>query len=327
MDRPMVVGLVGTLALLAGVMLAGAGRDVAVFWRTPSLLWVVGGVVLTTVMAFPYDGWPAVRALLRNALFVRHGRPEDVVALLVALAHTARRDGLLALERPVAALKEQWLKRPMRMAIDGTEPAVIAKLVRAELEAVDLRHTYGVRMMESAARAAPVFGMMGTLVGLVLMLGRMSDPAMIGPGMAVALLTTFYGLVLAHVVCLPIARRLAHRSSEELLLRTIALEGVLAIQAGDNPRLVEQKLRVFLPAGAWSDDAADALLAGATQKDPARGGEGEPDAGQQQVPAVTAEALKRLLAQERPTGAQTSRQRMVARPPVSVGPPASRQPT
>ncbi len=321
-DRPMVVGLVGTLALLAGVMLAGAGKDVAVFWRTPSLLWVVGGVALTTVMAFPLDGWPAVRALVRSALVVRHGRPEDVAALLIGLAHRARKDGLLALERPIAALKDEWLKRPLRMAVDGTEPSVIDKLVRAELEAVDLRHTYGVRMFEAAARAAPVFGMMGTLIGLVLMLGRMSDPAAIGPGMAVALLTTFYGLVLAHVFCLPIARRLAHRSSEELLLRTIALEGVLAIQAGDTPRLVEQKLRAYLPAGVWTE-TADALLADALESGPDRPGGRDVNADSRQMPAVTAEALESLLKQVGAPGAETQ---WKARKPVSTGKPTGRQP-
>ena len=144
----------------------------------------------------------------------------------------------------------------MRMAIDGTDNATIEHVCRAEMESVDLRHTYGVRLLESMGRSAPVFGMIGTLIGLVIMLGRMNDPARIGPGMAVALLTTLYGLVLANVFCLPLSRKLAHRSSEELLSKTVALKGVLAIQAGDNPRIVEQKLRAYVPGSAFTAGSA-----------------------------------------------------------------------
>jgi len=338
MDRPMVFGLAGTLVLLVGVMVAGAGWEAGVFWQTPSVIWVLGGVALTTLTAFPAGGWRAVRALVRNALFVQHRRPDDLVAVLVALAHTARRYGLLALERPAASLRDEYVSRPLRMAIDGMDPNVIAGIMRAELEAVDLRHTYGVRMLETAARSAPVFGMVGTLIGLVLMLGRMNDPAAIGPGMAVALLTTLYGLVLAHVFCLPVARRLAHRNSEELLFRTIALEGVLAIQAGDTPRIVEQKLRAYLPTDGWTP-MAESLLgtsvhadrggvarAAAARRSSGVNGKGEvprearaedrPEAfsgGKDSLGALTGEALERLLVQRRQTVAKDADRRMPKR--------------
>lgn len=255
-DRATVFGLAATVGLLLWVLVAGAGWESDVFWRTPSLALVMGGAVLTTLIAFPGGRFRSVGQLLRNAFVVRTHSAAESVIMLVALAEIARRDGLLALEKPVAGLKDDFLKRAMRMAIDGMDATMIERICRAEMESVDLRHTYGVRMIESMGRSAPVFGMIGTLIGLVIMLGRMSDPSMIGPGMAVALLTTLYGLVLANVFCLPLARKLSHRSSEELLGKTITLTGVLAIQAGDNPRIVEQKLRAYVPGSAFVAESA-----------------------------------------------------------------------
>ncbi len=246
-------GLAATLLLLVGVTVAGAGWEAHAFWQTPLVALVVGGTVLTTVMAVPGAGFRPLAHLVRNAFYVRTRPPVELVVLLVAMADIARRDGLLALDRLVDRLSDDFLKRTMRMAIDGSDAATIEAVARAELESVDLRHAAGAGMLDSMGRSAPVFGMIGTLVGLVIMLGRMNDPASLGPGMAVAMLTTLYGLVLAHVFCFPLARKLTHRSSEELLCRMIALKGVLAIHAGDNPRIVEQKLRAYLPAEALGE--------------------------------------------------------------------------
>ncbi len=193
--------------------------------------------------------------MLRHAVCVRTRPAEDVVVLIVALAEIARRDGLLALEKPVASLNDPFLRKGFQMAIDGADASTIASVLRAEMESTDLRHTYGVRMLESMGRSAPVFGMIGTVIGLVVMLGQLNDPSRIGPGMAVALLTTLYGLVLANVFFLPLARKLTHRSSEELLGKQVVLEGVLAIQAGDNPRVVERRLRAYLPSGAFGGES------------------------------------------------------------------------
>ncbi|GMU25051.1 MAG: hypothetical protein AMXMBFR13_51220 [Phycisphaerae bacterium] len=249
-DRATVVGVIATLGLIVWVAAAGAGTSLGVFWKTPSVALVVGGAVLSALTAFPAGQFRSLGGVLRNALWVRTARPEESIGTLVRLAHVARRDGLLALDAPVAALEDGFLKRALQLAIDGTDARTIERVCRAELEGIDLRHACGAGLLETMGRAAPVFGMLGTLVGLVIMLGRMDDPSMIGPGMAVALLTTLYGLVVANVFCLPLARKLTLRSSEELLCKTIALEGVLALQAGDNPRIVERKLRAYLPASA-----------------------------------------------------------------------------
>jgi len=133
------------------------------------------------------------------------------------------------------------------MAVDGTDPDLIETVMLSDLEAVEARHMEGKSLFDNIGRYAPAFGMIGTLVGLVIMLQNMSDPDSIGPAMAIALLTTFYGALLANLVALPLADKLGLRSREEMMLRMIVIKGVMAIQSGDNPRIVEQKLKTFLP--------------------------------------------------------------------------------
>jgi len=247
-DRATLLGITAALALVAWIACDAGAGGLAALWQAPSVLLVVGGALFTTLAATPGAKFRALGGVLRNAVLVRTREPEELITTLVGLAHIARRDGLLAMEKPAALIEDDFLKRTLHMAIDGVDARAIEHVCRTELESTDLRHACGSGLLESMGRAAPVFGMIGTLIGLVFMLGRMNDPSQIGPGMAVALLTTLYGLVLAHVFCLPLARKLTHRSSEELLNKTIVLAGVLSIQAGDNPRIVEQKLRAYLPA-------------------------------------------------------------------------------
>lgn len=246
-DRATLVGLVLTMVLLAGIMLMGTGLSAHVFWQTSSLALVLGGAVLTTVMSFPGARLRSIRGMLANAFYIRTRPVEETILTLTALAEIARRQGLLALDRPVAGLRDDFLKRAVQMAIDGYEPGHIRAVLQAELEAIDLRHRENWSVLESAGRSAPTFGMIGTLIGLVVMLGRMDDPSKIGPGMAVALLTTLYGLVVANVFCLPLARKLSQRNSEELLGKTAVIEGVMAMQAGEHPRVLAQRLEAYLP--------------------------------------------------------------------------------
>jgi chemotaxis protein MotA len=247
LDRVTVFALLGAVALLLGVMLCGTGPAVGVFWQTPSIILVLGGSILATIVSLPPRRFASIRGVVRSAFHDTMPPPEAVIDQIVALATVARKDGMLALDEPSRHLPDPFLQRTLQMAIDGMDGATIEAVMRNEMEATDLRHTYGKNLFETMGRFAPVFGMIGTLIGLVVMLGHMSDPARIGPGMAVALLTTLYGLVIANVFCLPLARKLAGRSSDELMIKTMMLRGVLAIQAGDHPRIVEQKLRAFLP--------------------------------------------------------------------------------
>ena len=159
----------------------------------------------------------------------------------------ARRDGILALENMTDQIEDAFVVTGIQMAVDGTDPEIIQTIMETELENLIERHDAGRGLLEAMGRYAPAYGMIGTLIGLVAMLSNMDDPSAIGAGMAAALLTTLYGAMMANVVFLPLSDKLAKRTSEEVLVKTIIVQGVMAIQSGDNPRNVETKLRTFLP--------------------------------------------------------------------------------
>ena len=171
---------------------------------------------------------------------------------MVEFATVARRDGILALENHLDKGINPFVATGIRMAVDGTDPELIEKLMMAEVESLQARHRNGKMLLELFGKYAPAFGMIGTLCGLVAMLANLSDPSAIGPGMAVALLTTLYGAVLSNAVVLPMADKLTYYSRAEVQARMMIVQGVMAIQSGDNPRIVEQKLNVFLAPKARS---------------------------------------------------------------------------
>lgn len=262
MDYATFVGIGTVLVLVLACLLAGASGDLGAFWSLPSLLLVLGGAVAATLSSYARRQLRSAGGVIRKALAESDETPESVISELVDLGGVARREGLLALDSRLPPDDNRFLARALRMVIDGYEPSTILAVLNDELEAMDARHASGRQLFELLARYCPAFGMLGTVIGLVVMLRSMSDPARIGPGMAVALLTTLYGLILANGVFHPLAQKLANRSAGELLIRTIIVKGVLAIQQGDNPRVVEQKLRAFLPSPEWrpSADTVEASL-------------------------------------------------------------------
>jgi chemotaxis protein MotA len=250
MDYATIIGLSSVLVLVLGALTAGTRGDIGAFFSLPALLLVFGGAVAAGLTAFGLRRLRGLREMLRQAFVEPTQTCEGTVAELVRLADVARRDGLLAVEQRLARDDDRCIARAIRMVIDGYDRGAIETVLFDELEATDARHASNRQFLEFLGRGAPAFGMIGTLIGLIIMLRGVEDPTRIGPGMAVALLTTLYGLILAHAVFLPLARKLAQRTADELLVRTIVIKGVLAIQAGDNPRVVEEKLRAFLPNSA-----------------------------------------------------------------------------
>jgi chemotaxis protein MotA len=176
-------------------------------------------------------------------------RSEDRLALIkqiVSLAETARRDGLLALESRIEEIENPLVRTGIQLAVDGSSPVVVEEILRTEVESIASRHREGRNMMEQLSRYAPAYGMIGTLLGLIMMLHDMSDPSGIGAGMAIALITTLYGAVVANVFFGPFAEKLGMISRSEMIGFEIAIRGVLAIQSGESPRAIDQKLRTFL---------------------------------------------------------------------------------
>lgn len=223
------------------------GGGLGAFINVPSMLIVIGGTICATLINYPLSDFLGVMNVVKNAFMNKAYTPEETIRTIVTFAEKARRDGLLALEQEMKSVEDKFLKAGMELAIDGMDLDRINTLMSMELTLLSDRHKRGQDMFKQMAKYAPAFGMMGTLIGLIQMLQNVNDPSSIGPGMAVALITTFYGTLLANLICLPLAGKLSAISENELLVKELMLEGIKAIQTGDNPRLVERKLKTFLP--------------------------------------------------------------------------------
>lgn len=244
MDISTVAGLVLNLALLTYSIMLGA--PLSAFYDLPSIMIVFGGTTCYLVTQFNFQQAAGLVGVLKKTVFTRLPGQNEEIARLVSYANLARREGLLALEEKVEEVADEFEAKGLRMVIDGLPAETIRGVLENELYFLQDRHAQGKKLLDVAASAAPAMGMLGTLIGLVAMLRNMSDPSSIGVGMAVALITTFYGSFIANVIALPLAGKLERRSKDEVALRNLMIEGVLAIQAGDKPQLVEERLKTFL---------------------------------------------------------------------------------
>lgn len=247
MDIASVIGLLLGGSLLIIAIAIAPGASFGAFIDYPSVMVVIGGSVASILICFPLKSVLNTARVIRNVFFNRQEDFRELIDQLVSLAETARRDGLLALEGRIEELTNPFIILGIQMAVDGTRPEVIEDILRTELSAVATRHRNGKNVLDQLGRFAPAFGMIGTLMGLIIMLGNMSDPQAIGPGMAVALITTLYGAVVANLVVLPMAEKLGHINKHEVLVMEIVVRGIMGIQAGENPRVIEQKLSTFVP--------------------------------------------------------------------------------
>ena len=246
MDVATVIGLIMGVGLLLWAIMGKS--DLGAFADAGSVAIVSGGSVSAVLVAFPIKNVLSTVKVVKNCLLAKSRSPVALIGDMVKYAEVARRDGILALENITGEITDPFLVSGIQMAVDGTDPDLIENIMMNDLEAVEARHADGKAILETFGRFAPAFGMIGTLIGLVIMLKNMNDPNAIGPAMAVALLTTMYGAVAANLIALPLADKLGLRSREETLIKMIIIKGVMAIQSGDNPRIVEQKLKTFLPA-------------------------------------------------------------------------------
>jgi len=252
---------VGGLGIaLVSVMLAivlGGGNPLALI-NIPSVVVVFGGTAGAVVCAFPLAKSLGLPKLVMKAVFGSTPDPAETIRDIVKYAEIARREGILSLENHIGDMKDEFIVRGIKMAVDGTDPELIREIMETELESLMERHMQGKMVLDQFGKYAPAFGMIGTLMGLIFMLGSMEDPSTIGPSMAVALITTLYGAVIANGFAGPIADKLYAKDQEEVMLKTIIIAGVMSIQSGDNPRVVESKLLTYLPPAdrvAFGDDA------------------------------------------------------------------------
>lgn len=243
MDLATLIGFLVAWALIIATIALGSGA--LVFINAPSLMIVIGGVIGVVLMRFTLGQFIGSMKTALKAFLYKAETPEVLIASVVELAGIARKEGLLALEGQ--EITNPVLSRGISMLVDGHEASVVKKALSTEMNEMVTRHKMGQDIFKQIGDAGPAMGMIGTLVGLVQMLSNMSDPKSIGPAMAVALLTTLYGAMLANMFALPISDKLALRSAEEQMNKNIIIQSVLAIQEGQNPKVLDELLKNFLP--------------------------------------------------------------------------------
>jgi chemotaxis protein MotA len=248
-----IASLVGILAAFGIIGAAiGLGGQFIIFVNVPSIMVVVGGTFGVTLMRVTLSDFLGSFKVGMKAFFYKMDNPINLIDEAVEMANIARKEGLLALEG--RDISNPFLERGIGLCIDGHSPEIVNSLLSKDINMTIQRHTKGADMFKAMAVYAPAMGMIGTLIGLVQMLANMSDPAAIGPAMAVALLTTLYGAVIANAFASPLAEKLILISASEKLNKALILESIAAIQEGTNPRVMQQLLHAFLPESKRPQD-------------------------------------------------------------------------
>lgn len=242
MDLATLIGLLGSFAIVVYSM--ALGGPIIMYYDLPSVLMVFIGSIFVVLMKFSLAQFLGAMKVAAKAFSFKLMTPAELITEVVELADLARKGGLLTLEGK--EVSSDFLQKGIQLLVDGQDAEVVKSVLRKDMNQTIERHEIGQKIWRAFGDVGPAMGMIGTLVGLVAMLANMSDPKAIGPAMAIALLTTLYGAVLANMIALPIADKLNIRKSEEARLKTMTIDALLAIQAGQNPRIIEEMLRSYL---------------------------------------------------------------------------------
>jgi len=249
MDFTSIIGMVAAFGLMIYGMVNGHDFSVIVdnFVDIPSVYIVFGGVLGCAFAGNSLKGF--LSGLKSISLIFKNPKSDEAgtIKSIIELSNLARREGLLALEESANNLEDEFMKKGIMLIVDGTDPELVRSILEAELVNVDSRHQGNITFWKNIASAGPAWGMIGTLIGLVDMLYHMDDPSTLGPAMAVALITTLYGSLLANWICTPVSNKLKADNAIEMQQKEVMIEGLLSIQAGENPRVIEEKLKSFLP--------------------------------------------------------------------------------
>jgi chemotaxis protein MotA len=253
MDLATLIGLIGAFAIVIYAMVLGG--DVTLFLNLPSALIVIVGSIFTVLIKFGLTQFIGAMKVIGKAFKFKLDSPQELIGEVVELADLARKGGLLSLEgREVG---NSFLAGGIQLLVDGHDPDVVRTLLTKDQKQSEDRHSWGAKIFESLADVAPAMGMIGTLIGLVAMLANMNDPKTIGPSMAVALLTTLYGAMLATMFAGPMADKLSLRCTEESRMKSLVIDALLAIQSGQNPRVIEAMLKAYLPESQRDNEPAE----------------------------------------------------------------------
>ncbi|MCK8823544.1 motility protein A [Fuchsiella alkaliacetigena] len=244
LDLATIIGFLVGAILVAGAIVLGG--EIIIFLSANGFLIVFGGTLGATLLSSSFEQVRDLAKSLRVALYKKEMDPREVISVLVSFAEKARREGLLALEDEAQQLDDSFLQKGIQLVVDGTDSELVRSILETELIFLNDRHAETRGILETMGDLSPAFGMIGTLVGLIQMLTELEDPEGVGGGLATALITTLYGTLMANLVFIPLARKLKSKSEDEILVKEVMIEGILSIQAGENPRIVEEKLKAFL---------------------------------------------------------------------------------
>ena len=247
MDIASIVGmLLGVVMFVFGVLSNGGVASLHSMWDTASFIITIGGSIAGTLASFKLadfiNGIKSIKLIFKDEV----QDPAVVINQIISLSNTARKEGLLALEEAANGIEDDFLKKGIMLVVDGTDPELVRGILETELVSIEGRHKDKIGFWETLGSMGPAWGMIGTLVGLVIMLQHMTDPSSLGPSMATALITTFYGSLLANWICGPVGNKLKSKNAAEIQAKEIMIEGLLSIQAGENPRVIEEKLKSFM---------------------------------------------------------------------------------
>ncbi len=247
MDLSTIIGvLIGLLSVLFPII---SGGDPIAFVSISAIFVVLGGGIASAMISYRLQEITNIVKIVSKAFFNKKSSSIDTIVMLVNFSQKARREGLLALESEQEEIEDDFIRQSLQLIVDGVEPEMIRECMDLEIETLESRHDKGHGLFRTLAALFPAWGMIGTLMGLIRLLKNIENAAALGPAMALALVTTFYGAVLAYFVCSPIANKLKIKSKEEVQQKQMIIEGILSIQAGENPRLMEHKLKTFLSPG------------------------------------------------------------------------------
>jgi chemotaxis protein MotA len=246
MDIATLIGIVAGLILLGFGILVGNG-SILWYMDPASALITIGGSFCSMLVAYPLAKISSMLNIAKITFFPQKYDPSELILTVVSFSEKARREGLLALEDDLGDLDDEFLGKGIQLVVDGNDPELVRKILETDIEQLIARHDEGKNILDNWGTLAPSFGMIGTLIGLIIMLQNLEDRSMVGPGLAVALITTLYGAIMCYLILAPMAIKLDLRTNEEVLTKMIMLEGVLSIQSGENPRIVKDKLVSFLP--------------------------------------------------------------------------------
>jgi chemotaxis protein MotA len=248
MDISSIIGVVSGIGFILGTILLGG--PIGMFINIPSILVVVGGTIAATMIGFPLGDVIGITKTAIKVFMFKIEKAEDIIANLTEISNKARKGGLLSIEGDIQSTSDPYLAQALQMTVGGVKTEDIGQIMEKKMELTKKGLETGSNIFAAMAAYAPAFGMIGTLIGLVQMLANLDDPSTIGPKMAVAMITTFYGAIMANLFFIPMSDKLKGRTDEEITNMNIVYEGILSIREGEHPKLMEDKLKVYLGDGA-----------------------------------------------------------------------------